>query len=145
MKILKSNTETILYEKAKSLRSERLDIWRCIHIEASDTADSTRTTPNHAHFTGRITSDLLSNEDGYIYLCDDGDIFILFKGALTPILRKLSVYFEDFRPDRVMSAQHITVFDLGQNWDPFFDLCKTRAFNAANSDIPARPAPAAHA
>jgi hypothetical protein len=120
MKIHTRNTESILYEKVKSLRSERPDVWRCIHLEHATGTER----PYQAHFSGRITSDLLADEDGYIYLCDDGDVFILFKGALMPILRKLSVYFEDFRPDRIREADYITVFDLGMSWQPFFELCK---------------------
>jgi hypothetical protein len=139
MKILKHDSDSILYEKVKSLRSERTDIWRCIHISlAEQMADK----PDHIHFSGRIASQLLANDDGYIFLCDDGDIFILFKGALMPVLRRLSVYFEDFHPDRIAKARNITVFDLGQNWKPFFELCRSRAYR--ENVRPGKPLPAHH-
>ena len=137
MKIHTRNTESIMFEKVKSLRSERPDIWRCIHMEHATMAERPNQQP---HFSGRIISDLLSEEDGYIYLCDDGDVFILFKGALMPILRKLSVYFEDFKPDRVREADYITVFDLGMSWQPFFELCKGKLLKFNETQQVQRPA-----
>lgn len=127
MKIHRRNSESILYEKVRSLHGERLAVWRCIHIERPDGSERA----HQAHYTGRIACDTLSGDDGYIYLCEDGHIFILFKGALTPVLRKLSNYFKDFHPRHIDNAQYITVFDLGLDWQVFFELCRRRAYGEA--------------
>lgn len=137
MKIFRRNTESILYEKVKSLRTERSHVWRCIHIELRYNKER----PEKLHFTGRVACELLANEDGFIFLCNDGDIFILFKGALRPILRRLSVYFEDFHPDSIRHASNINVFDLGHDWETFFELCRRRALGYDTPSLPDRELP----
>lgn len=127
MKTLKNNAASMLYEKAKAIGKDRTASWRCIHLKcpAAEQGQALRSS-----FVLRIASDLLTDEDGYIYHCSDGDIFILFQGALTPILRKLGGQFDDFRHERiehVMEQDHIGIFDLRMHWPDFYELCYNKA------------------
>jgi hypothetical protein len=133
MKTLKNNAASMLYEKAKSIGKERPDSWRCIHLKCPSTEQN---QPLRSSFVLRIASDLLADEDGYIYHCSDGDIFILFQGALMPILRKLGGKFDDFRHERldnVMEQEHIGIFDLRMQWPDFYEIC----YNKALKNFPA--------
>ncbi len=127
MQILDRNAAAILFEKANDLRAKPHNSWRCIYINLA----AHRLRHNHgllAHFVGKAVRELLAEAEGYIYLCQDGDIFILFQGTLKSVTSKLGEHFEmqldeTGQPEDTM----FTILDLGTDWDVFFNLCRTKS------------------
>lgn len=131
MKIHNHNATHFLFEKAKSL-AQFHDSWRCIYFNFSDQKDQ-YSDGLRTHFVVKIIKELLADDDGNIYLCDDGDIFILFQGAVKPIIAKLGEHFEGLKSERVFIQPEdnlFTVFDFSQHWQIFFNLCKAKAMQA---------------
>jgi hypothetical protein len=74
---------------------------------------------------------MMDNSGGFMYLCDDGDIFILFQGALRPVTQKLSTHFGDIDPERYMEPNSYNIFrafDLSKHWEEFYDLCEVKYY-----------------
>lgn len=132
MNILYQNATERLLEKIKSLGMGPCGSWRCIHIHLSDKPERY----NHglrAHFVARGLIDRLADADGYMYLCDDGDIFLLFQGPVKPVVTKLSEHFDDIAPDlsnERSQESRFAVYDLGIEWEPLYLLCYDRAQDA---------------
>jgi len=144
MKLFSKNAESLLFEKVKSL-TERHDSWRCLYINFSDHkeeySDGLRT-----HVVTNIIKEMLEGEDGYIYLCEDGDVFILFQGKASLILSKLGEQFKglsDAKGNLKPTDEIYSLFDLSAHWEAFFTLCKKKA--AQISEEVARAAIAAQA
>lgn len=128
MKILHQNAASLLLEKVKSLGPRANNSWRCIYLKLSDQPERYN-TGLRMHFVAKALIDLLGDADGYMYLCDDGDIFILFQGPLKPVLNKLAGHFEEI--DLEMFGEQpadgrFTIFDLSAYWQPLFELCRTK-------------------
>ncbi len=128
MKLISYNAGERLLEKVGSL-SAKHDSWRCLYINFS--------ASNHRYSEGlrtyvvtNIIKELLENGEGYIYLCDDKDVFILFQGQVAPILSKIGDQFHDLSAhyaDVQMEGSLYTVFDLSAEWEPFYKLCESKA------------------
>lgn len=121
MKIFTHNATALLFEKANSLRHIH-DSWRCIQLKLSDTRHYSPTL--RRHFVLRGITELLDEHDGYVYLCDDNDIMILFQGRAQGIMNKLASYFAD-----VDSKELFTLYDLHKDWAFFFALCYKKSMH----------------
>ncbi len=128
MKTLNRNAAAMLFEKARELGDESHSSWRCIYINLS----AYRLRHSHMllkHFVGRAITELLADADGYVYMCNDGDIFILFQGALKPIVNKLGEHFGDLSmgDDGQPADSAFTILDLSRDWQVFFNLCAAKS------------------
>lgn len=128
MKLCNRDAEHLLLEKVKSL-SEHHDSWRCIYINfaahKNEYSEGLRT-----HVITTIIKELLEHEEGYIYLCEDSDAFILFQGKASAILDKLGEHFKGLHnahPTAQPEDELYTIFDLSRHWQIFLSLCKTKA------------------
>lgn len=128
MKMFSYNAGELLFEKAKSI-SAKHEHWRCLYINFSSDrhrySDGLRT-----HVVTNIIKELLESEEGYIYLCTDKDVFILFQGQARPILDKIGEQFHELGAEYTeVQAQGslYTVFDLSVQWEPFFKLCEQKS------------------
>jgi hypothetical protein len=134
MKILDSNAGEQLFEKAKALKNQPHNSWRCIYLNLDK--EQRLNAGRRAKFVVPALTTLLRDNEGYIYLCEDGDIFILFQGAVRPIMAKLSSHFDDLKPwplwDEPADHSAFTVFDLSRYWPAFFNLCQTKSLRAAS-------------
>lgn len=128
MKLLDHKAATQLFKHVQALEESPHDIWRCIYLNLA--SKKAQCNPElRAHFVVETIEEELLDTDGEIYICDDGDIFILFKGALRPIVTKLGNRIKDFRPELLWQQPHdelFTIFDLSQYWALFFRLCKAK-------------------
>src|SRR6201996_8738928 len=97
MKVFTHNAAGLMFEKVESLEQELHRGWRCIYMKMNDKQERFNAMLR-TNFINRAVVDLLAREEGYIYFCDDGDIFILFEGALKPIAAKLASHFGDLDP-----------------------------------------------
>lgn len=131
MKLHQYNAAAILFEKTSSIREEH-DSWRAIHISLSKASERYNRTLRQ-HFIARGVTEALAVEDGYIYLCNDGDVFILFQGRMNPILKKLALIFEDIQT--INHHRHrrnpFTLYDLSTDWQSFYDICFAKSLDAA--------------
>ena len=154
MKIVNSHAEAHLYEKVESLSQEPHDSWRCIYLKLSD-EKGRYNNELRTHFVVRTLTDVLAETDGFIYLCEDGDIFILFQGNLRAVVSKLSLHFGDLAPEQLRGRPKdnpFSIFDLGKHWQGFYHLCESKYLNtlAASEYVrgnfahqPTRPVPRA--
>lgn len=150
MKLFSQNAESTLLEKVKSL-SEQHNTWRCLYINFSDHRED-YSEGLRTHVVTNIIKELLDGEDGYIYLCEDGDVFILFQGKVSLILDKLGEHFRGLGKEKgkLQPEDEIyTIFDLSTHWQIFLTLCKNKAAKisattetkTSATSAPAAPAP----
>lgn len=135
MKIFNDKAAALLYEKVKSLDSQPHDSWRCIYVNLSDK----RERYSHSlrkNFVVRAITQLLADMDGYIYLCDDGDIFIMFQGPAKPVISLLATHFDGLTPEAMGKQPEdniFTIFDLSMYWKLFYKLCQAK-FRMSHAD-----------
>jgi hypothetical protein len=128
MKLLDHKAATHLFKHVQELEESSHDIWRCIYLNLA--SKKAKCNPElRAHFVVDYLEEELVDADGEIFICDDGDIFILFKGALRPIVTRLGSHIKDFKPELLWEQPRdelFTIFDLSKYWALFFRLCKAK-------------------
>lgn len=117
--------EQLLVDKSKAI-SAQASRWRCIYLNFSEHSDRPRN-----HVVTNIFKELFKGEDGNIYLCKNGDVFLLFTGKVGGVVEKLEGQFRDI---------NYQLFDLGLQWAPFFELCESK-LTALQSQGPAEASP----
>lgn len=145
MKLFSQNAGQFLFEKAKSLTVQH-DSWRCLYMNFSDHRHSYN-QGLRTHVVTTIIKELLEDDYGYIYLCDDGDVFILFQGQAFPILNKIGEQFQGVREAHGHGQPEdelYTLFDLSRHWQVFYALSKSKAplspvAAPVAQTVPARP------
>ena len=78
-----------------------------------------------------VINDLFKNKDGGIFLCEDGDVIIIYQGEDKILIDKtifqLRYFFADdklaFIKDGVENPNFNSVFLLKYQWQDFFELC----------------------
>lgn len=128
MKILSRDATQRMFEKVKSL-TEYHNSWRVIYFNLAHKPERYNQML-HTHFIIKAITSLLADDEGYIYLCEDGDIFILFQGAFFPIARKLSNHFAGLKPEQMWEQPGdalFSVFDLSTHWHAFYVLAMAKA------------------
>ena len=127
MKLYSHHAATLLHAKAKSI-SENHNSWRCIYLDFSSQQDA-YSDGVRSYVVTNILKDLLEGEDGYAYLCDDGDVFILFQGKVSDIMNRLGEHFKGLADGSSTTGGEealCTVFDLSMKWNEFFALCERK-------------------
>lgn len=126
MKVITHNSNNLLFDKAEELADQPHESWRAVYFRFSDRPEK-RNQALYNNFVVRAIVDLLTDTPGYIYICEDSDIFILFQGALKPVLAKLAAHFADVDPDQIVSGWSegdvVGVFDLNRHWHQFYTMC----------------------
>ncbi len=128
MRLYSKNAEQLLLDKAKSI-SEQHTSWRCIHIDFASRKDLC-SEGLRTHVVTNIIKELLENEEGYIYLCDDGDVFILFQGKAKDIVDRLGEHFKGLGEIGKSSGAEDALYhilDLSLQWNAFVALCEEKA------------------
>lgn len=129
MRVISQNSVGLLYDKAEELSGQPHESWRAVYFRFSDRPEKKNVTL-YNNFVVRAVIDLLADTPGYIYLCDDADIFILFQGALRPVLARLATHFGDVDPDQEIAGwvegDFVNVFDLNRHWHEFYNLCSVK-------------------
>ena len=124
MKLFSRNAEKLLNEKVASIADSH-DSWRCIYINLCNGNNELDKSLRTAIVTS-IIKDLMGPDEGSIYLCDDGDVFVLFQGQVTPVLARLGSHLGNLKlgADAAYSEdEQYTVFDLSKHWDTFKVTC----------------------
>lgn len=126
MKVINRNAVNLLFDKAEALGQEPHESWKCVFLKFIDKPERNNQSL-YANFVVKPIISLLDEMGGFLYLCDDGDIFILFQGTLKPVMVKLSSHFADIDADeKVKNDKLYKVFDLGKQWESFYDLCEAK-------------------
>jgi len=124
MKIVSRNSEARLYEKAKMMEEHPHASWRCLHLRLAEHYQYLR----HHDALSAITQQLESS-DGFMYFCHDGDILILFQGALRPVLGTLGERIDGLKPEQLLHPTKDSPFlllDLGTQWQEFYRICQAK-------------------
>lgn len=132
MNLITRDAERLLLEKANSIASHPQN-WRCIYINFS-TQKEQYSEGLRSHVVTNIIKDMLEGDDGYIYLCEDGDVFIIFRGQVTPIIEKLGEQIRDLGKQNGTPHPEediYSVLDLSKFWTVFYTLCKNKAAQVA--------------
>jgi len=144
MKIFHQHATLFLLEKIHSIRYFHSS-WRCIYLQLSGKKERYNRSMR-THFILKGFSELLADDEGYVYLCDDGDIIILFQGRTNPILNKLASYFADIDPIYTAKSfgQFFTTYDLSKDWAVFSHLCLIKSLDAKLWGHPVKNLPASY-
>jgi len=127
MRVLQENATEILYEKAIDLKHQPHNSWRCLHVDLADYRMQ-HDYSLFAHFMAQAIIKRLENADGYIFICEDGDIVVLFQGVLRTVMDKLGILFEEMHVEMLRASSNSTacLLDLSKDWDEFFALCRRK-------------------
>lgn len=126
MKIVTKNAEAHLFEQVELLNNQAREGWQCIYFKVPE--KPTHNSSMGLTFDIRHVGELLEKSKGNIYLCNNGDVFIIFRGMLKPIHVKLARYFW------CLDASHVnwqpghnlfTIIDFIKEWDSFYSRCET--------------------
>jgi len=135
MQIIHENATAKLLEKVKTLEPLHHSSWRCIHFNLWANAERY----NHglrAHFIARALIERLGDLDGYMYLCDDGDIFVFFQGPVKAIVKRLGAHFEDVTSDMSRADKdnrRFAIYDLSVEWQQLYELCRDKLLDALSA------------
>ena len=125
MKLFSRNAEELLFNKAKTIREQHLG-WRCIHIDFKSHKDQC-SEGLRTNIVTNIIKELLAWEVGYIYLCEDGDVFILFQGKIKDLIDQLGEYFRDLGAIKGAEGKSLySTLDLSVDWEAFYGLCEEK-------------------
>jgi hypothetical protein len=137
MQIIKRHAGAKLFDRACLLGHENTDIWRCLYIRLA--AQGPLSQSLRINFVERSIEEALADLEGQVFFCEDGDIFILFKGAVRPVAARLSLYFDEVKPEMDTaqpSDELFTFLDLGMYWQVFMDLCRAKYIKTHRSAQP---------
>lgn len=138
MQLYRQHATARLFEAANRLAEENTGLWRCLYLRLS--GQDAPSASLRRHFVERSIDEALADVDGAVYCCEDGDIFILFRGELRSVAQRLSLYFDEVKPD-MKSGQPgdelFTVLDLGLYWQLFYNLCHAK-FRKLLRPLPAK-------
>lgn len=98
MNLITRNAPQLLLERAQSMVGEHTS-WRAIYLNFAEYKEQ-YSEGVRTHVVTNIIKELLEERDGFIYLLDDGDVFLLFKGQVTPVLQKLGEYFKQLGDEK---------------------------------------------
>lgn len=129
MKVFATNVAALLVERLEALEEMDHHGWRCIYLQLYDKHERFNAMLRN-NFINRAIVDILSKDEGYIYFCEDGDIIVLFEGALKPIVARLSNHFGDLNPNQLRGQGNdslFSFFDLSKHWEGFVELCREKA------------------
>lgn len=129
MKLYRHNASALLFDKLDTLGQQRHDSWRCIQFNFSSGHYSSSLRNN---FVVRMISELLADTEANIYVCEDGDIFILFQGLYESVAGKLSTYFADMNPRRRADnddANLVTAYDLSKEWQQLYKISRSKCLH----------------
>lgn len=138
MKIYYKSAEIYLYEQARVIQAAP-EKWRAIYFHFSE-LEERYTDGLRTHIVVNIFTDLLRDHPGFVYLCGDGDIVILFQGMAGPVLEKLGdhVYgMLNHRPGMAIDPDSLCqVIDLRVSWQAFYELCERKYHARTRRDKP---------
>jgi hypothetical protein len=124
MKTIHSNAATALFDTLEVLSEMPHESWQCVYLKPVG-ANDTHHEP-HSVSNAKAITDLLAKANGTIYLCEDGDIIIMFQRSPRMIVDKVSRHLGEAGPGQSRS-QHtynlFGVFDLSKHWQGFYNLC----------------------
>jgi hypothetical protein len=129
MRVFDTNAAAMLMDRCEMLEEKDHHSWRCIYVRLHDKEERFNTMLR-VNFINRAIVDIMNKDEGYIYFCDDGDIIVLFEGALKPVITRLGRHFGDLDADQLRGQPQdnlFSFFDLSKHWEGFADLCRRKA------------------
>ena len=131
MKIITQNAIAALYAKAEEMNQQSTEGWKCIYFNIP-TADERRIN-DLARFDANVLAHMLSRMNGFAYLCETGEIFILYRGTYNSLTSRLSMYLWSLcSTQNIVPTDHqlFSHFDLRGQWKSFYRFCEKRYYEA---------------
>lgn len=146
MKIIETHATLFLLEKLHAIHNFHSS-YRAIHLKMNG-KQARYNRSMKTHFIMKSFRQLLSADEGHVYVCDDGDIIILFQGRMTPLIRKLARHFADIDAEHATSTldHYFDTYDLSKDWARFANMCHIKSiesdlWNSRIKNLPAAPRP----
>lgn len=128
MKVYHQYANNYLRDQSRIIKGSP-ERWCCIYFHFSQ-LDESFTSGLRSNIVVNIFTDLLRDDSGFVYLCDDSDIVILFQGMVTPILEKLGDHVQGMISPKRGAAPQIDslceVLELRLHWERFESLCQQK-------------------
>lgn len=131
MKIINHNAAAALFEKVEDLNQEPTVGWKCIYFKIPNAQE--RKTHAMPQFDTDIVTHMLARMKGTVYMCNNGEIFILYHGNYPSLTTRLSMYLWSLYSDSTSGGhahQLFSVFDLSSPWESFYHFCEKRYMDA---------------
>ncbi len=140
MQIITTDAEMRLSEMVSSIQNTTS--WRAIHLNFSK-LDASYREGMRTQVLLNIIKDLLKDEKGQVFLCEDGDIFLVFLGVATKILDKVSLYMTDLFKESIEGSgidgdAFCQVYDLSVEKDAFFAVCRQKLLSVKTEEVEKR-------
>ena len=126
MEIIHRNATSALFRKAEELSQKPREAWKCIYFKLPATEE--RLAHCLPAFNADVLSHIFARTVGFGYFCENGEVFVLFKGSYHSLNARLSAYLETLYPSRMETPvqTHFSLFDLSRDWSSFYLLCEKR-------------------
>ncbi|MDB2415253.1 EAL domain-containing protein [Rickettsiales bacterium] len=141
MKIVTKDTESKLVDIVSNLQ-EAPDGYYAIHFHLSKLQEQYRST-YQIRIAVNILSDLFKREESVIFVTEDKDIFVLYRGSERSLLEKsifqIRYLFMDdtlaYNDDGFENENFCSVYDLEFQWRDFYNSCKRKATGRSGKAI----------
>lgn len=127
MKIISNNAAAALFAKAEELNHQSTEGWKCIYFKIPDAQE--RAAHSMPQFDADVIMRMLTRKTGFVYLCDNEEMFILYRGAHQTLGNRLSMYLWTLYSDQETAEsphQLFSFFDLNAQWPSFYRFCEKR-------------------
>lgn len=141
LRTITKDTEAKLVEMADVIRDEA-NSWRGLHFRFSRLLDHYR-SDYQLKIAVNLITDLLKELDGSVFICADGDIFVVAKGAgralLDKVVFQLRYLFMDdplaYNAEGQENAEFCALYDLSVDWQDFANACRKKLGASAKSEV----------
>lgn len=133
------DTEAKLVEMAEGIGNDA-NSWRALHFHFALLLEHYK-SDYQIKIAVNLVSDLLKDCEGSVFICADGDIFLLAKGATKSLLDKVVfqlryLFMDDplaYNVEGQENPDFCTVYDLSVDKDAFLKTCKKKLGASAKS------------
>lgn len=140
IKVTSKDAEAKLVEQMEALRDES-SAWRALHFRFARLLEHYK-SDYQIKIAVNLISDLLKENDTFIYICPDCDIFVLTKGTnkggLEKVVFQLRYLFMDdplaYSADGQENENFSVLYDLSVDWLDFMNACKKKLGASAKSE-----------
>ena len=141
MKLTTKDAEAKLVEMVEGIKAECIS-WRALHFRFSRLLEHYK-SEYQIKIAVNLISDLLKAFQGAIFICPDGDIFVLSKGGGKSLLEKVVfqlryLFMDDplaYSSDGQENDNFSTLYDLSVDWQDFMNACKKKLAASAKTEV----------
>ncbi len=129
MLLVKDKAEHKLLSRLNQLKNEKKLMTRCLYLKSSEIFKVPSVTPEAAvlaaHELCIFIAQQVNDPEGYVFLCDDHDIFVLAKGLTQKHVQAISASAASYMSAE-MAASSGHLYDLQTRWSYVADLVDSK-------------------